>query len=84
MPSAAEDAEFLRRKSAKIWQCWLKRRDWIVFSSELLNSNVEAVALTKAHENVGANHDISFEAPYTHSLAGHIDVLFSGVFVCNL
>jgi len=37
------------------------------------------VALTRAPENVGENHNISFEAPFTHRLAGHIDMLFSGV-----
>jgi len=42
------------------------------------------VALTRAPENVGENHDKSFEAPSPLSLAGHIDMLFSGVFVCNL
>jgi len=34
------------------------------------------VALTSAPENVGENHDISFEAPFTLGLAVHIDVLF--------
>jgi len=34
------------------------------------------VALTRAPENVGENHDISFEAPFTLRLAGHIHVIF--------
>jgi len=34
------------------------------------------VALTRAPENVGDNHDISFEAHLTLSVAGHIDMLF--------
>ena len=39
------------------------------------------MALTEAPENVGENHNISFEV----QLAGHIDMFsyFSGVFVCN-
>jgi len=32
--------------------------------------------LTTAPENVGGNHDISFEALFTLSVAGHIDILF--------
>ena len=42
------------------------------------------MALTRASENVGGNHAISFEAPFSLRLAGHIDCYFSGVFVCNL
>ena len=34
------------------------------------------MALTRAPENIGGNHDISFEAPFTLRLAGHIDMLF--------
>jgi len=34
------------------------------------------VALTRPSENLGETHDISFEAPFTLSLAGHIDMLF--------
>jgi len=34
------------------------------------------VTLTRAPENVGENHDINFEAPFTLSLAGLIKVLF--------
>jgi len=34
------------------------------------------VALTRAPENVGETHDISFEAPFTLRLAGHNDMLF--------
>ena len=46
------------------------------FSAKLLSSNVETVALTRAHQNVGETHDIRFEASFTLSLAGHIDMLF--------
>jgi len=34
------------------------------------------VPLTRPAENVGENHDINLEAPFTLSLAGHIDMLF--------
>jgi len=34
--------------------------------------------------DVGETHDISFEAPFTLRLAGHIDMLFFQCFVCNL
>jgi len=46
------------------------------FSTKLLNNNVKTVGLARAPENVGENHDISFEAPFTLSLASHIDMLF--------
>jgi len=35
-------AKFLRRKSARIWQCQLKYRDWnAFFSAKLSSSNVK-------------------------------------------
>jgi len=46
------------------------------FPAKLLSSNVKTVALTRAPENVGENHDISFKAPFKLRLAGHIDMLF--------
>jgi len=46
------------------------------FSAKLSSSNVKAVVLTRAPKNVGGNHDISFEALFTLSVAGHIDMLF--------
>jgi len=46
------------------------------FSTKLLNSNVKTVGLARAPENVGENHDINFEAPFTLSLASHMDILF--------
>ena len=39
------------------------------------------MVLTRAPENVGGNHDISFEALFTLSVAGHIDMLFFQVFL---
>jgi len=35
-----------------------------------------SVAFIIAPENVGENHDISFEASFTLRLAGHVDMLF--------
>jgi len=34
--------------------------------------------------DAGETHDISFEAPFTLRLAGHIDMLFFRCSVCNL
>ena len=34
--------------------------------------------------DAGETHDIGFKAPFTLTLAGHIDMLFFGCFVCNL
>jgi len=34
------------------------------------------VALPRTPKNVGENYDISLEAPFTLTLAGHIDMLF--------
>ena len=43
------------------------------------------MALTRAPENVGENYDISFGAPFTPRLVGHIlTCYFSGVFVCTV
>ena len=41
----------------------------VFFPAKILSSNGKAVALTRAPENVGENNDISFEAPFTLSLA---------------
>jgi len=55
----------------------LKPRDCIVFfPANLSSSNVKAVVLTRAPETVGGNHDLSFKALFTLSMAGHIDMLF--------
>jgi len=42
------------------------------------------VALTRSPENEGENQDVSLDTTFTLSLAGHIDMSFSGVVVCNL
>ena len=52
------------------------RQKCFFFSAKVSISNVETVALTRAPENVVENHDISFEAPFTLRLAGHIDMFF--------
>ena len=54
------------------------------FQESFSSSNVKAVALTRAPENVGENNDISFETPFTLSLDGHIDVLFFRCFCLYL
>ena len=52
-----------------------QRLNRFFFSAKPSSSNVEAVASTRAPENVGGNHDIGFEAPFTVSLAGHVEML---------
>jgi len=47
-----------------------------LFPVELSSSNIEAVVLTRTPEIVAENHDISFEAHFTLSLAGHTEMLF--------
>jgi len=59
---------------------WLK----LLFPAKLLSSNVKMVTLTRAPENIGETHDISFEAPFTLRLAGYFDMLFLRCFVCKL
>jgi len=46
------------------------------FLAKLSSSNVKVVVLTRAPKDEGGNHDISFEALFTLSVAGHIDMLF--------
>ena len=74
MPSGAVKSAKLLRKSARTWQCKLKRHDWIAFSNK--TCKVKAVALTRAPENEGENENISLEITFTLSLAGHIDMFF--------
>ena len=55
MPSGAMKSAKLR-KSARIWQCWQKRRDSIAFSSKTFKQQrFKAVALIRAPENSGKN-----------------------------
>ena len=46
----------------------------LFFQQSFSCSNVKTVALTRTPENVGENHDKSFEAPFTLRLAGQIDM----------
>ena len=77
MPSRAKTGKVSQEKKRKNLAALaetprLKR----FFSARLVSSNVKTVALTRTPENVGENRDISFEAPFTLRLAGHIDILF--------
>ena len=74
MPSGAK-YDKVSKKKRKNLAVLGERRDWNV-SFIQQTSNVETVALTRAPENVVENHDISFEAPFTLRLAGHIDMFF--------
>jgi len=66
MRSGAKNGKVSKEKCARIWQGQLKRRDGnVCFSAKPLSSNLETVALTRAPENVGENHDINFEARLT-------------------
>jgi len=56
----------------------------LFFQQSFSSSNVKAVAFARAPENVGENNDISFEVPFTLSLAGHIDMLFFRCFCLYL
>ena len=77
MPSRANNGKVSKEKKRKNLIVLAKRsRLKRFFSAKLLCSNVKTVALTSAPENVGENHDISFEAPFTLRLDGHIDTLF--------
>jgi len=77
MPSADENvkvsAERKRKNLAVLAEMPRLKR---FFPAKLLSSNVQTVALTRPPENVAETHDISFEAPFTLRVAGHIDMLF--------
>ena len=75
MPSAAENSKAFEEKKRKHLAVLAKTPQLKrFFPAEL--SNVKTVGLTRAPENIAENHDISFEAPFTLSLASHIDMLF--------
>jgi len=83
MPSATKKRKVSKEKKLRIMAVLVETpRLKRFFQQSFSSSNVKTVALTRAPENVGENHDISFETPFTFSLAGHIDMLFSSVFVC--
>jgi len=74
MPSATK-----KRKGEKVEESAVLAKTprlKVFFPAKLSSSSVKAVALTRAPENVGRNNDVSFEAPFTLRLAGHIDMLF--------
>jgi len=73
-----------KRKNLAVLAKTPRLNRFIFFLAKLSSSNVKAVVLTRAPENVGGTHDISFEALFTLSVAGHIDMLFFRCFVCNL
>jgi len=77
MPSAAKNGKVFEEKKRKNLAVLAKTpRLKRFFTATFLNSNVKTVALTRAPENIGGNHDIRFEAPFTLRLAGHINMLF--------
>jgi len=77
MPSAAKNGKVSQEKKRKNLAVLAKTpRLKRFFPAKLLSSNVETVALTRAPENVGENHDINFEACFTFRLTVYIDMLF--------
>jgi len=77
MPSAAKNGEVSLEKKLKNLAVLAETpRLNFFFPAKLLSSNAKTVTLTRAPENEGENHDITFEAPFTLRLAGHIDMLF--------
>jgi len=76
MSTAAKSVFFKEKKRKDLAELAKKSRLKCFFPAKLSSSNVEAVPLTRAPENEGETHGISFEAAFTLSLAGHIDMLF--------
>ena len=77
MPPGAENGQVSKVKKRKNLAVLAETsRLKSFFSTKLLTSNVKTVGLTRAPENVGENHDVSFEAPFTLRLAGDIGMLF--------
>jgi len=66
-------AKFLRRKTQESGSVSQNTATETLFSTKLLNSNIETVALTRAPENVGENQDKSCKAPFTLRLAGEAE-----------
>jgi len=76
MPSAAKNGKVFKEKKGNNPAVLAETpRLKCVFSAKLLSSNVKTAALARAPENVAENHDVSFEAPFSFRLAGHIDTL---------
>jgi len=76
MPSGAKNGDVSKEKKRKNVAVLAKTPQLKHFFLAKLLSNVKTAALTRAPENEGETHDISFEAPFTLTLAGHIDMLF--------
>jgi len=73
MPSGAKNGKVSKEKKGKNLATRLKR---FLSSKAFKQYYVKTVALTRAPENEGENHDLRFEALFTFRLAGHIDMLF--------
>jgi len=78
MPSGAKKRKVSKEEMRKNLAVLTKtpRLNHLFFSKTFKQQRQTSVGLTRAPENVGENHDISFEVPFTLSLAGHIDMLF--------
>ena len=83
MPWGAKNRKVSKEKEWKNLAVFTKtlRLKRFCFSAKRLSNIVKTVALTSAPENVGENHDISFEAPFTLRLPGHIDMSFFRYFL---
>jgi len=79
MPSGAKNVKFKKRTNLAVLAKTPRLKHF--FPAKRLSSNVKTVALTRTPEYVGENHGISFEAPFTLNLAGHIDMLLFSVFL---
>jgi len=80
MPSAAENGKVFKEKKRKNLAVLAKtaRLKHFIPAKLILSSNVKTAALTRALENVGENHDISFDAPFTFTFS-QMTCYFSGV-----
>ena len=76
MPSTAKNGKVSKEKKRKNLIVLAKTPRLKRFFPAKLSSNVETVALTRAPESVGENHEINFEACFAFRLAGYIDMLF--------
>jgi len=84
MPSVAKMRRVCKEAKRKNLPVLAKTSRLNRFLAKFSSSNVKAVVLTRAPENLGGNHNTSFEALFTLSVAGHTTCYFSGVFVCNV
>jgi len=61
-----------------------RHKNLAVLAETLRQNRFFPAKLSGAPENAGENHDISFEAPFTLSIAGRIDMLFFRCFCLYL